>query len=65
MNKEELMEYEEWKANIRKDEAHQAKIYKMIHDFKQKELNYRKECIIKNKLIYPKNNNNFDVDFID
>ena len=64
MNKEELIEFEEWKENIRKDEAHQAKINKMIHDFKQKEVHYRKECIIKNELIYPKNRN-CDVNFID
>lgn len=63
---EEQIEYNEWKENCLRDEKHQKKIYDLCESYKKKQINYKKECIIQNKIIYikPKNYNDF-VDFLD
>ena len=62
--KEYLIELEEWKLNKQKDEAHQIKINKLINDYKQKQLVYKRECVIKNEIINNKYNYSSDY-FID
>jgi hypothetical protein len=63
---EEEIELQEYKLNCLKDAQHQERIHKLCESYKKKQINYMKECIIKNKIIYirPKHYTDF-IDFTD